>query len=72
METTCLRLEREVELLNEFRTQLASDVVTGQLDVRDATEKLPNVDPVDFASADIEDSDDIDAIAEEFIDEDTQ
>ena len=29
--------ERQVELLNEYRTRLVADVVTGKLDVRDAT-----------------------------------
>ena len=35
------RLDREVELLSEYRTRLIADVVTGQLDVRDATTHLP-------------------------------
>ena len=29
--------ERQIELLNEYRTRLVADVVTGKLDVRDAT-----------------------------------
>ena len=30
------RAERQIELLNEYRTRLIADVVTGKLDVRDA------------------------------------
>ena len=35
------RLEREIDLLREYRTRLVSDVVTGKLDVREAATKLP-------------------------------
>jgi len=35
------RLEREIELLREYRTRLVADVVTGKLDVRAAAAKLP-------------------------------
>jgi type I restriction enzyme S subunit len=35
------RLEREIELLREYRTRLVADVVTGQLDVREAALQLP-------------------------------
>jgi type I restriction enzyme, S subunit len=35
------RLEREIELLREYRTRLVADVVTGQLDVREAAARLP-------------------------------
>ena len=30
------RAQREIELLSEYRTRLIADVVTGQVDVRDA------------------------------------
>ena len=33
--------ERQIELLNEYRTRLIADVVTGKLDVRDATPPPP-------------------------------
>ena len=33
--------ERQIELLNEYRTRLIADVVTGKLDVRDATPPRP-------------------------------
>ena len=35
---------RQVELLNEYRTRLIADVVTGKLDVREAAAELPEVD----------------------------
>ena len=35
------RLEREIELLREYRTRLVADVVTGKLDVREAATRLP-------------------------------
>ena len=35
------RLEREIELLREYRTRVVADVVTGKLDVRDAAARLP-------------------------------
>jgi type I restriction enzyme S subunit len=36
---------KEVELLHEYRARVISDVVTGKLDVRDATAKLPDFAP---------------------------
>ena len=35
--TALTRLEREIELLREYRTRLVADVVTGKLDVRGVT-----------------------------------
>jgi type I restriction enzyme S subunit len=35
------RLEREIQLLSEYRTRLFADVVTGEVDVREAAAKLP-------------------------------
>ncbi|WKZ78773.1 MAG: restriction endonuclease subunit S [Candidatus Kapaibacterium sp.] len=40
--TAIVRLEREIELIREFRTRLVSDVVTGKLDVREAAATLPD------------------------------
>ncbi len=40
--TTISRLEREIELLREYRTRLVADVVTGKLDVREAAARLPD------------------------------
>ena len=39
--------KREIELLNEYRTRLINDVVTGKLDVREAAASLPEVDPLE-------------------------
>lgn len=36
------RIEREIELLREYRTRLIADVVTGKLDVRTAAARLPD------------------------------
>jgi type I restriction enzyme S subunit len=36
------RIEREIELLREYRTRLIADVVTGKLDVRAAAARLPD------------------------------
>ena len=39
------RLEREIELLREYRTRLVADVVTGKLDVLEVAAHLPDVPP---------------------------
>ena len=39
--STMTRANREIGLLNEYRTRLITDVVTGKLDVREATVNLP-------------------------------
>jgi len=39
--TAVTRLEREIDLLCEYRARLVSDVVTGKLDVREAAARLP-------------------------------
>jgi type I restriction enzyme S subunit len=36
------RVQREMDLLREYRTRLIADVVTGKLDVREAAAKLPD------------------------------
>ena len=36
------RTRRQIDLINEYRTRLITDVVTGQLDVRDAAVELPS------------------------------
>lgn len=41
------RTTREIMLLNEFRTRLIADVVTGKLDVREIAAKLPGELPKD-------------------------
>lgn len=42
------RLEREIELLNEYQTRLVADVVTGKLDVREAAARLPDEEETDI------------------------
>ena len=44
------RFENEIALIQEFRTRLIADVVTGKLDVRAAAASLPEVteiEPID-------------------------
>jgi len=36
------QIEREIELLREYRTTLTAEVVTGKLDVREAAKRLPD------------------------------
>jgi type I restriction enzyme, S subunit len=50
------RLEREIELLREYRIRLVADVVTGKLDVREAAARLPHEAPPDTAEDDSEPS----------------
>ncbi len=40
IDTAISRLEREIELLREYRTRLVADVVTGKLDVREAAAQV--------------------------------
>lgn len=50
MNAAISRLDREVELLREYRTRMVADVVTGKLDVREAAARLPDeaqTDPVE-------------------------
>ena len=42
LEHHALRSEREIVLVQEYRTRLIADVVTGKLDVRDAAVRLPD------------------------------
>jgi type I restriction enzyme S subunit len=48
------RTEIEISLVREYRTRLAADVVTGQVDVREAAARLPQ-EPRDEATEPIED-----------------
>jgi type I restriction enzyme, S subunit len=41
--TAIARTEREIALMQEYRTRLTADVVTGKLDVRAAAAKLPDM-----------------------------
>ena len=67
--TAISRTEREIALMQEYRTRLTADIVTGKLDVREAAAKFPEVqsDGGDLSDkADTADlSDDLDESAEE-------
>ena len=56
---------REIEFIQEYRTRLIADVVTGKLDVRDSAAGLPEVDPL--AGDDMDDpvDTDMDSVLEE-------
>ena len=47
--TAIARTEREIALMQEYRTRLTADIVTGKLDVREAAAKLPEVPLTDGA-----------------------
>lgn len=42
--TAIARTEREIALMQEYRTRLTADLVTGKLDVREAAAKLPELE----------------------------
>ncbi|MGH7787602.1 MAG: restriction endonuclease subunit S [Candidatus Binatia bacterium] len=63
--TAISRLEREIELLREYRTRLVADVVTGKLDVRGAATRLPDEAPLDTVEDDSDLSDEPDVAEEE-------
>ncbi len=63
--TATSRLEREIELLREYRTRLVADVVTGKLDVREAALHLPDEAPPETVEDDADLNTDADASDEE-------
>jgi type I restriction enzyme S subunit len=64
---TASRLEREIELLREYRSRLVADVVTGKLDVRAAATRLPDEVPLDTVEDDTGLSDENEAAEEEVV-----
>jgi type I restriction enzyme S subunit len=59
---TTSRASHEIELLREFRTRLIADVVTGKIDVREASARLPEeVEEPDLPD-ETETEDDTDAV----------
>jgi type I restriction enzyme S subunit len=60
-DTVISRLEREIELLREYRIRLVADVVTGKLDVREAAARVPDAAAPDIAEDDTDVSDEIEA-----------
>jgi len=67
LETGISRLEREIDLLREYRTRLVADVVTGKLDVREAAVRLPDEAPLDTAEDDDDLGDGAEAADEEAV-----
>jgi type I restriction enzyme S subunit len=65
LNTAINRLEREIELLREYRTRLVADVVTGKLDVREATAWLPEEAAPDTAEEPVDSNDDTEPTDEE-------
>jgi type I restriction enzyme S subunit len=63
--TAIFRLDREIELLREYRTRLVADVVTGKLDVREAAARLPDEAAPAAAEDDADLSEDTEAVDEE-------
>ncbi len=65
--TAISRLEREIELLREYRTRLVADVVTGKLDVREAAARLPMEAPLDTVEGEADPDMDADSVDEEAV-----
>ena len=59
------RLDREIDLLREYRTRLVADVVTGKLDVREAAARLPDDAAIGIEAAPDDETDDAELIDEE-------
>jgi len=59
LNTAIVRTEREIALMQEYRTRLTADVVTGKFDVRSAAASLPAEagEPAPILDADGDDSD---------------
>jgi type I restriction enzyme S subunit len=55
--TAIKRMECEIDLINEYRIRLIADVVTGQLDVREAATRLSDETPLEVPPFDAELSD---------------
>lgn len=58
------RLKSEIDLLREYQTRLTADVVTGQLDVRDAASRLPDDVSSELHNDDADLTDDAEDIAQ--------
>ena len=52
LDTAIARTEREIALMQEYRTRLTADLVTGKLDVREAAAKLPDL-PTELAAEEV-------------------
>ena len=58
------RLEREIELLREYRIRLITDIVTGKINAREMAERLPDEAVNEFANVPVDDTDE-DELADE-------
>lgn len=67
LKLTVDRLAREIELLREYRTRLAADVVTGKLDVREAAARLPDEAAPDAVEDDAEIAEELDSEIEDVV-----
>jgi type I restriction enzyme, S subunit len=60
-------VEREIQLLSEYRIRLITDIVTGKVDVRDAAANLPDEpkdeEPIEEADTDLEGKETIETVA---------
>lgn len=65
LDNALARIDREIELLREYRTRLVADVVTGKLDVREAAARLPDEAAPDTAEDDTDQSLDPELAGEE-------
>ena len=65
IELAASHLLREIELLREYRTRLVTDVVTGKLDVREATAQLPEDVAIGIEPETIDEAEDSELIDEE-------
>jgi len=65
LQSAITRLEREIELLREYRTRLVADVVTGKLDVRAAAVQLPEAAAPELVEEDVDLSDELESADEE-------
>ena len=65
LEVVASRLEREIDLLREYRTRLVADVVTGKLDVREAAARLPEEALLETVEDDAELGDETETVDEE-------
>ena len=63
--TVIARTDREIALMQEYRTRLTADLVTGKLDVREAARRLPDEAPLDTVEDDTDLSDETEAADEE-------
>jgi type I restriction enzyme S subunit len=65
IDTAINRLDREIELLGEYRTRLVADVVTGKLDVRAAARELPTKPEAATPTEDLPDEAELEPLTKE-------